>query len=374
MTLILSARTPGAPIHLISDVALVRNLRTASPILLPHVQYPKEFKFADMHISGMMQKTISIGYYSFQWAGSRRLSGEIFKIFYQRTLGGLIYYPISEILREAKLQDSPDVSVLCYFFGVDGTATESSYGVGLHAPFGINAEIKAAGSGVWDFLDNHHARYPAGYPIQPIEDLIMRLASRVVEPWFFEEKTLEMGYGSWLELSRQYGRSVKKIPMAFKFWLKDGDGRGYSTQGPLLFSQYIGHDLVLASFNHDRSDREQRFALKLVTPLTTLFIADPLNRRPPNAFVEGTGFWDYTLTNFKFEPEILVNVFARLERGKIRTTLSFIDNSLNNYFTFSPTGSDRKSDWLVSYHPNLLEAVIERRPNLGVDTYNPWDD
>lgn len=365
MTIILAAQDQRNPIHLLSDLVLSSPSKYSQKVWLPHRQLPHKHEFGDTSISFLAQKTIIFGRTTFQWAGRQTIAKAVFSQFYEATRGGELFAPLSESVSSLNLLDveSSSVSYLTYYCKPDGGLISNGHKMKSYSPKSDNTlRVIAAGSGCWDFLENYHVnvRSDIRYPLYI--DVLHRLAARFVEPWFFEEKTLHMKYGSWFELSRHVGSTFVKIPLAFKFWIKERKGGCFSEHGPLVFSQYLGHDLVICAAYHNQRTREAR--------LTTAFVSDPLQRSGLNLRTHHA----YVLDNLNFQPSIFIHIKADVSSGTgvdLRIAPYFVD--ADPLVKLIRTQMELTAPWIVEYDPGLLAMINQDDGADEVVIYNPWD-
>ena len=226
----------------------------------------------------------------------------------------------------------------------------------------------AAGSGTWDFIENYHYKTKEENPVTLLEHIFSRVALRFMEPWLFQNKTLEMGYGSWFEISQKIDGTFEKIPMAFKFWKKNSEKPGYSEFGPLVFSQYVNHDLILCGAYHINDTNE--------TNLTTACIGDPLGRRNfqlPN-------YRAYTISHLKFEPTVLVNILlstpetVNQKSAKVEVNITPY-YALNDKFVKMKQIENRlDGSWSIDYSNGLKDFVNSFQKDPDVTVYDPWEE
>lgn len=365
MTLILAAHDPHNPLHLISDVVLSSPNQFAGEVWLPHHQMPERYEFGDTSISFLAQKTIIFGRTLFQWAGRQSIAQAVFRNFFKLTKGGMVDAPLSEAVRALDLlpHEASSVAYNTYFCKPSGGLSNNGYNMYTYIPSDGNEKVLVAGSGRYDFVEDFHVKVKTDLQYPLYINVLHRLAGRFIEPWLFEDKTLQMKYGGWFEVSRYNGPNFVKLPSAFKLWTKTVKGGVFSPYAPLIFSQYLGDDLILCAAYHNKQDSEAN--------LTTAFISDPLQR----SGVTRNTHHNYTLDNLAFNPSIFFHAkidFTYHGEARVQILPFFIEG--DPLVRLERTSSSLNAPWNVRYDDELISLIANAPDEDEVVVYNPWDD
>lgn len=363
LTLILAIEDKNIPLHILSDVLLTGSSKHAQNALLPHIRKPKKFIYGDRSIAALVQKTVLIENTAFAWAGRSIVARSVFRSFLDKSKGGKFYTPLTPIIEELNLTDEEmsSISIITYHYN-NNKITSNGYNMETYQKEGSQSKILASGTGTWDFLENYHTRVAKNAKIDALQDVVQRMAVRFAEPWVFEEKTLNMAYGSWFELTQAVNGVFKKIPIAYKFWTKTPQNVVFSPYGPLVFSNYYENDMMIFSAHHDFENEK--------ASISSLLLGDLAGRsRSSPACIRKKAF-----SEMNFSPELFIHILLQYHEGKAKMQILPFFITGDPLVRFSHVKNSDFDKFDITYDKELIDMINTPSNFIEVEVYNPWDD
>lgn len=252
MTIILSVHEDHVPIYLMSDVLVSVERLMDYPVLLPHSTIERGVVSDAGSVVGLVQKTAIAGRTAMMWSGTKVVAELVFKRLLEMSDWGNVYTPLDDVLDSLSLNESERSSVSLQTLFCNGPNKLISCGHHMlqwqdPARTKSNARVVSAGSGSWDFLVNaEYERRPTDHPL--VYDLIHRAAMRTIEPFLGDKRIFHYLYGGWFETAAVDNERFHKLKTAIKFWVRSPDSSDYNEGGPMIFSDYQDHELILRIF------------------------------------------------------------------------------------------------------------------------------
>lgn len=259
MTIILSISDEINPVHLLSDILLSIEGAHDIKVNLPHLIESEITPAGASTVADLAQKTILLGRTAALFAGDVGTAHEVLGEFFRRTNGGEEFVALGELIRSMGLSAEQRSSVALMTFYCKDNNNITTCGHNIFNTYKVEigkgqfGQIQTVGSGSDDFVHNYQATRNEGIDVkyELYIDIIHRLLMRTIEPFLGIGETFQSQYGSWFELSVFMGDVFEKLPIALKFWTKKQGEDTYDESGPLLYSNYIKHDLFITTVRYD---------------------------------------------------------------------------------------------------------------------------
>lgn len=321
-SLAIGPRTPNGWFHTISDVLITTKNSSGRKILLPHMISEQILQFGNSHPYEIDQKTVIFGRTLFQYSGNVRSCKQVLDKYRYRSNNGEEFYPLSEAVKECNLTKEDDESTLIatHFISQKFEMQSSKYRFieGLITTGDEEYFFLTEGTGAKHFLEGliDDSKYEEPRAIQL--RLLDRITEVTVEPFFQENASLAKKYGSWFELVLLTPSGFKKLPSAIQFWFRRNHSAQYEP-GPLTFSQYLDHDLLIHTMFPLADGSSHHNMLRARDPLRRGQAV--LNQKNAN-MGEIVDFSPHLLTHFLVDATTGRTRFIQLERASLTSPIN----------------------------------------------------
>jgi|CXWL01.1.fsa_nt_gi hypothetical protein len=249
MTLIFSHVNPDTGLFALSDILASRPTQAdPAPISIPFRQEPLKHANAGYSLAGTIQKSVIFGRTLVLFAGTVVVARAVIEHIRSASDEGQNEIDLLELLDASGLSAKElDAVSLIYHYTPPGPQLHRTQWNCEKIEMPGADELFGAGTGVWNFFENHQSTSSADRPDH--ERVLASLLARLSAHPLYEannRESLDHLYGGWFELAHRDDATFTKVPYAVRFWARQG-GVLFSG-GPIHFAWYRDNTLTVSRF------------------------------------------------------------------------------------------------------------------------------
>jgi hypothetical protein len=325
----------------VSDILLTASGQALAPTALPLREKPIFHHQSGRSLAGAAQKTVTFGRTIVSWSGPISIAYQILRYIRKATKEGDEYIDRVSVSKGSNVSFSDALKIQLIYSYVDIAANIKAWAWRCQRKQIGGTDAIFGGSGGPPYADTTEVTPPND---AEKNDDLMQILTRAFHQLVSEsitDDTLDQHYGGWIELAVCRKDHFAKIPYAIKLWHIRGNKQDYSP-GPLLFSFYKNHNLIVAKVSFEDLNRISR---------DVFFVADPLRRDP--------GQVEKNL-QFKFNPFTICHTVLDTEGKAVDTFMTAGDDlgyrvSVSAGFTVSE-----------EIEPRFWAIITGQEPSPGV--------